>query len=181
MFTQLAAGIFGLSLLAQQRQLLPAQGVLPLALTALAVGLALVGLVASVFHLGRPLGAWRALLHARTARDVADAFAGWVDPVNRVLTADSTGDVLSLTAGKVPAVPAGAPELALPTAKPADGYVELPAPAPVTDFSCRTRSTSRRARARPCCRIRCAKYASCPTPRVRHSITGDKAFTCAHC
>ncbi|WP_020015262.1 GNAT family N-acetyltransferase [Promicromonospora sukumoe] len=79
--------------------------------------------------------AWRALLHARTARDVADAFAGWVDPVNRVLTADSTGDVLSLTAGKVPAVPAGAPELALPTAKPADGYVDLPAPAAVTEVA----------------------------------------------
>ncbi|MFI2364337.1 GNAT family N-acetyltransferase [Promicromonospora sp. NPDC019610] len=81
------------------------------------------------------VGAWRALLHARTARDVADAFGGWVDPVNRVLTADSTGEVLSLTAGKVPAVPQGAPERALPTAKPADGYVDLPAPARVTEIA----------------------------------------------
>ncbi|MFI8523734.1 GNAT family N-acetyltransferase [Promicromonospora sukumoe] len=81
------------------------------------------------------VGAWRALLHARTARDVADAFGRWVDPVNRVLTADSTGDVLSLTAGKVPAVPSGAPELALPAAKPADGYVDLPAPAAVAQVA----------------------------------------------
>lgn len=45
---------------------------------------------------------WRRLLRSRTARDVADAFAdGWVDPVNRVLTADSGGDVYSLTAGRV--------------------------------------------------------------------------------
>ncbi len=81
------------------------------------------------------VGAWRALLHARTARDVADAFGRWVDPVNRVLTADSTGDVLSLTAGKVPAVPSGTPDRALPAAKPADGFVDLPAPTPVTQVA----------------------------------------------
>lgn len=77
------------------------------------------------------VAAWRGLLHARTARDVADAFAGWVDPVNRVLTADSTGEVLSLTAGRVPA----ATDRALPAAKPADGYVDLPAPTPVTQVA----------------------------------------------
>ncbi|WP_418277897.1 penicillin acylase family protein [Isoptericola jiangsuensis] len=48
------------------------------------------------------VASWRRLLRARTAHDVADAFAGWVDPVNRVLTADSAGTVLSLTAGRVP-------------------------------------------------------------------------------
>ncbi|WP_423464573.1 GNAT family N-acetyltransferase [Promicromonospora sp. MS192] len=74
---------------------------------------------------------WRGLLHARTARDVADAFAGWVDPVNRVLTADSTGEVLSLTAGRVPA----ATDRALPAPKPADGYVTLPAPTRVTQVA----------------------------------------------
>lgn len=77
------------------------------------------------------VASWRALLHARTARDVADAFAGWVDPVNRVLTADSTGEVLSLTAGKVPA----AADRALPAVKAADGFVDLPAPAPVTQVA----------------------------------------------
>lgn len=46
--------------------------------------------------------ATRALLHARTADDVARAFAGWVDPVHRVLAADTDGTVLSLTAGRVP-------------------------------------------------------------------------------
>ncbi|WP_277208459.1 penicillin acylase family protein [Isoptericola croceus] len=48
------------------------------------------------------VAAWRRLLRARTAHDVAEAFGGWVDPVNRVLTADSSGTVLSLTAGRVP-------------------------------------------------------------------------------
>lgn len=74
---------------------------------------------------------WRSLLHARTARDVADAFAGWVDPVHRVLTADSSGDVLSLTAGKVPA----ATSRALPTTRPADRFVDLPAPTSVTQVA----------------------------------------------
>ena len=48
------------------------------------------------------VASWRRLLRARTAREVAAAFDGWVDPVNRVLTADSTGTVLSRTAGRVP-------------------------------------------------------------------------------
>lgn len=48
------------------------------------------------------VGAMRALLRARSADDVAAAFARWVDPVDRVLTADRTGRVLSLTAGRVP-------------------------------------------------------------------------------
>jgi penicillin amidase len=48
------------------------------------------------------VASWRQLLRSRTAHDVAAAFGGWVDPVNRVLTADSTGTVLSLTAGRVP-------------------------------------------------------------------------------
>jgi penicillin amidase len=77
------------------------------------------------------VASWRALLHARTARDVADAFSRWVDPVNRVLTADSTGEVLSMTAGRVPA----AADRALPAAKPADGYVELPVPTRVTQVA----------------------------------------------
>lgn len=50
------------------------------------------------------VAAWRALQQARTARDVAAAFAGWVDPVDRVLAADSAGEVLRLTAGRVPVV-----------------------------------------------------------------------------
>ncbi|GEK23542.1 penicillin acylase family protein [Cellulomonas xylanilytica] len=41
------------------------------------------------------------LLRSRTAADVVDALRGWVDPVNRVLTADSAGTVLSLDAGLV--------------------------------------------------------------------------------
>lgn len=48
------------------------------------------------------VASWRRLLRARSARDVAAAFAGWVDPVNRVLTADTGGTVLSLTAGRAP-------------------------------------------------------------------------------
>ncbi|MBO0924589.1 penicillin acylase family protein [Cellulomonas sp. zg-ZUI199] len=43
----------------------------------------------------------RPLLRARTAHDVAAALAGWVDPVNRVLAADSAGTVLTFDAGRV--------------------------------------------------------------------------------
>lgn len=42
------------------------------------------------------------LLHARTVDDVEAAFAGWVEPVNDVLVADTTGAVRHLTAGRVP-------------------------------------------------------------------------------
>ncbi|GAB4085585.1 hypothetical protein GCM10028784_22150 [Myceligenerans cantabricum] len=79
---------------------------------------------------------WRRLLRSRTARDVADAFAdGWVDPVNRVLTADSGGEVLSLTAGRV-ARRAGH-ERVLPVPAWTDAarerpWTRLPDPEPVT-------------------------------------------------
>jgi len=42
------------------------------------------------------------LLHARTVDDVEAAFAGWVEPVNDVLVADTTGAVRHLTIGAVP-------------------------------------------------------------------------------
>ncbi|MEG9227438.1 penicillin acylase family protein [Aeromicrobium sp. Sec7.5] len=42
------------------------------------------------------------LLHARTVDDVETAFAAWVEPVNDVLVADTTGAVRHLTAGRVP-------------------------------------------------------------------------------
>lgn len=53
----------------------------------------------------------RQLLRARSADDVATAFARWVDPVNRVLVADRDGTTLSLTAGRVPATGAAARRL----------------------------------------------------------------------
>lgn len=43
------------------------------------------------------------LLRARTAADVADALARWVDPVNRVVVADTEGTVLGVVAGRLPA------------------------------------------------------------------------------
>ncbi|MEU8656656.1 GNAT family N-acetyltransferase [Actinoplanes philippinensis] len=42
------------------------------------------------------------LLHASTVDDVADALSRWAEPVNSVLTADSTGRALQLTVGRVP-------------------------------------------------------------------------------
>ncbi|MFC6355883.1 penicillin acylase family protein [Luethyella okanaganae] len=45
--------------------------------------------------------ALRRLLRVRSAADVASAFLGWVDPVNRVLAADRAGEVLRFTAGRV--------------------------------------------------------------------------------
>jgi penicillin amidase len=47
-------------------------------------------------------GALLPLLRARTVDDVAAALAHWVEPVNSVLAADSSGAVLSLVAGRVP-------------------------------------------------------------------------------
>ncbi|GIG23464.1 antibiotic transporter [Cellulomonas chitinilytica] len=76
-----------------------------------------------------------ALLRARTAHDVAAAFAGWVDPVNRVLTADTDGTVLSLTAGRAPVRPPSDRRFPLdawsPAARPAPWLV-LPEPVAVT-------------------------------------------------
>ena len=47
------------------------------------------------------IAAARRLLHARTAHDVHDAFTAWVDPVNRVVSADVHGTVLAFDAGRV--------------------------------------------------------------------------------
>ncbi|GAB3104587.1 penicillin acylase family protein [Isoptericola nanjingensis] len=80
------------------------------------------------------VAAWRALQRARTARDVAAAFAGWVDPVDRVLTADSTGEVLRLTAGLVPDVPPSG-RVVPATRRDEPGWRRLPAPAVVADVA----------------------------------------------
>lgn len=48
------------------------------------------------------MAAGLALLRSRTAQDVRDAWRGWVEPVNAVLTADRDGTVLEFTAGLVP-------------------------------------------------------------------------------
>ncbi|KRF29810.1 penicillin acylase family protein [Phycicoccus sp. Soil802] len=48
------------------------------------------------------LAASLALLRARSAQDVREAWRGWVEPVNAVLTADRDGTVLEFTAGLVP-------------------------------------------------------------------------------
>ncbi|BBH64091.1 hypothetical protein ACTI_07760 [Actinoplanes sp. OR16] len=42
------------------------------------------------------------LLRSSTVDDVADAFAGWVEPVNSVLIADGSGRIVQQTAGRVP-------------------------------------------------------------------------------
>lgn len=65
----------------------------------------------------------RQLLRARSADDVATAFARWVDPVNRVLVADRDGTTLSLTAGRVPAT--GADARRLPRDAWSDGADEV--------------------------------------------------------
>lgn len=48
------------------------------------------------------LAASLALLRSRSAQDVRNAWRGWVEPVNAVLTADRSGAVLEFTAGLVP-------------------------------------------------------------------------------
>jgi penicillin amidase len=52
------------------------------------------------FDLG--FGALLPLLRSSTVDDVADAFRHWVEPVNSVLVADTTGRVLQLAVGRVP-------------------------------------------------------------------------------
>ncbi|MCB7137481.1 penicillin acylase family protein [Cellulosimicrobium marinum] len=83
------------------------------------------------------VGAWRRLLHARSAHDVTDAFTGWVDPVNRVLAADRR-TALSLTAGRVPRRTEA--ERALPVPAWSDAarprpQTDLPAPVVVEDVA----------------------------------------------
>ena len=73
--TQLAAGTFILGLAAQWLVGMPTTGPAALAVAALALTVGLTGLGASVFHLGRPLGAWRALLGLRTSWMSREALA----------------------------------------------------------------------------------------------------------
>lgn len=64
------------------------------------------------------------LLRSRSAADVVDALRGWVDPVNRVLAADTDGTVLSLDAGLVVTRPAQDRRL------PHDAWSDAARPAP---------------------------------------------------
>ncbi|MBI9115869.1 penicillin acylase family protein [Sanguibacter suaedae] len=48
------------------------------------------------------IGALLPLLRARTTDDVVAALDGWVDPVNRVVAADTRGRVVSVVAGRCP-------------------------------------------------------------------------------
>lgn len=83
------------------------------------------------------VAAWRRLLRARSARDVTDAFATWVDPVDRVLAADR-GTVLSVTAGRVPHRDVSGRALPLPAwsdAARARPWVVPPGPVVVEDVA----------------------------------------------
>jgi penicillin amidase len=75
-------------------------------------------------------GALLPLLRARTASDVARALRGWVEPVNSVLVADSTGTVLQLVAGRVPLRDARCGEVPVPAWESRyhwrSGYAETP-------------------------------------------------------
>ena len=78
-------------------------------------------------------GAFRRLLRARTAADVAVAFDGWVDPVNRVLAADRSGTVLRFTAGRVPHRTRSERRLPLPAWSTTEArWRDLPVPEVVT-------------------------------------------------
>lgn len=69
-----------------------------------------------------------ALLRARSVTDVEVALRDWVEPVNSVLTADATGAVRRIVAGRVPAR-AGRPTVPVPAGDPAyawTGWVDLP-------------------------------------------------------
>jgi penicillin amidase len=74
------------------------------------------------------------LLRARTARQVLDAFDSWVDPVNRVLAADRSGEVLSATVGVVPDRARSERRRTLQSAAPAADRM-LPTPIRVRDLA----------------------------------------------
>ena len=79
------------------------------------------------FDLG--FGALLPLLRSRTVADVAAAFERWVEPVNSVLTGDSTGAVLSLAAGRVPLRDDRNRQTPVPAWDPAfdwNGYADMP-------------------------------------------------------
>ncbi|WP_264030514.1 penicillin acylase family protein [Cellulosimicrobium sp. SH8] len=83
------------------------------------------------------VAAWRRLLRARSARDVTDAFATWVDPVDRVLAADRD-TVLTVTAGRVPHQDVAGRALPLPAwsdAARARPWVVPPGPVVVEDVA----------------------------------------------
>ncbi|HET7688951.1 MAG TPA: penicillin acylase family protein [Nocardioidaceae bacterium] len=79
-------------------------------------------------YVGEDLGfeALLPLLRARTVGDVDAAFAHWVEPVNNVVIADSTGTVLHRVAGKVPVRPLENRRLPVPASDDWVGWAELP-------------------------------------------------------
>ncbi|WP_395244977.1 penicillin acylase family protein [Agromyces sp. MMS24-K17] len=87
--------------------------------------------------------AFRRLLRAGSAADIASAFERWVDPVNRVVAADRAGSVLRFTAGRLPGRAAGERRLPLPAWSAADahpgaessGWPAMSPPEPVTSFA----------------------------------------------
>lgn len=78
------------------------------------------------------------LLRARTAADVTGALAQWVDPVNRVVVADTAGTVLGVVAGRLPERPAGErvrPHDAWSAAARPAPWLTLPPPRVVADVA----------------------------------------------
>ena len=80
------------------------------------------------FDLG--FGALLPLLRASTVDDVAGALRHWVEPVNSILTADTSGRVLQLAVGKVPLRDERAKLVPVPAWEPRyawrPGYAEMP-------------------------------------------------------
>lgn len=79
-FTQLAVGAYGVGWIWKHLLGVPDSGLLAFAHAGVATGLAVVALLASALHLGRPLGAWRVFLGLRTSwmSREAIAFGGFV-------------------------------------------------------------------------------------------------------
>jgi Fe-S-cluster-containing dehydrogenase component/DMSO reductase anchor subunit len=79
-FTQLAVGAYGAGWIWKHLLGVPDGGILSFAHAGVATGLAVLALLASALHLGRPLGAWRVFLGLRTSwmSREAIAFGGFV-------------------------------------------------------------------------------------------------------
>lgn len=84
------------------------------------------------------------LLRAKTVEDVAAAFEKWVEPVNSVLTGDSSGALLSLVAGRVPLRDDECRRVPVPAWDPAyewRGYASMPRRAVSTVVNANDRRT----------------------------------------
>ena len=121
------------------------------------------------------------LLRSSTVDDVADALAHWVEPVNSVLVADTTGRVVQLTAGRVPVRDDRNRRVPVPAWDPRYAWQPGWAPMPRFDVATAVNANDRRADTEPygadfappdrARRIRALLDAGVASPRIHMDTT----------